>query len=157
MKKVNKYYIFFFTLFIFLSFFSSKSFSNEDIRFLSLKNNEVNLRLGPSFEYPIKLTYNKKYLPVIIIDKSETWRKIKDFDNNSGWIHISQLSKKQTAINYKNNSILFKKATIYSKPLARLELGRLVIIKKCNLKWCKISSGNFNGWIDKNSLWGNVK
>jgi len=157
MKKINKYYIFFFTLFIFLNFFSSKSFSNEDIRFLSLKNNEVNLRLGPSFEYPIKLTYNKKYLPVIIIDKSETWRKIKDFDNNSGWIHISQLSKKQTAINYKNNSILFKKATIYSKPLARLELGRLVIIKKCNLKWCKISSGNFNGWIDKNSLWGNVK
>jgi len=157
MKKINKYYIFFFTLFIFLSFFSSKSFSNEDIRFLSLKNNEVNLRLGPSFEYPIKLTYNKKYLPVIIIDKSETWRKIKDFYNNSGWIHISQLSKKQTAINYKNNSILFKKATIYSKPLARLELGRLVIIKKCNLKWCKISSGNFNGWIDKNSLWGNVK
>ena len=157
MKKINKYYIFFFTLFIFLIFFSSKSFSNEDIRFLSLKNNEVNLRLGPSFEYPIKLTYNKKYLPVIIIDKSETWRKIKDFDNNSGWIHISQLSKKQTAINYKNNSILFKKATIYSKPLARLELGRLVIIKKCNLKWCKISSGNFNGWIDKNSLWGNVK
>jgi len=157
MKKINKYYIFFFTLFIFLSFFSFKSFSNEDIRFLSLKNNEVNLRLGPSFEYPIKLTYNKKYLPVIIIDKSETWRKIKDFDNNSGWIHISQLSKKQTAINYKNNSILFKKATIYSKPLARLELGRLVIIKKCNLKWCKISSGNFNGWIDKNSLWGNVK
>jgi len=157
MKKINKYYIFFFTLFIFLIFFSFKSFSNEDIRFLSLKNNEVNLRLGPSFEYPIKLTYNKKYLPVIIIDKSETWRKIKDFDNNSGWIHISQLSKKQTAINYKNNSILFKKATIYSKPLARLELGRLVIIKKCNLKWCKISSGNFNGWIDKNSLWGNVK
>ena len=157
MKKINKYYIFFFTLFIFLSFFSFKSFSNEDIRFLSLKNNEVNLRLGPSFEYPIKLTYNKKYLPVIIIDKSETWRKIKDFYNNSGWIHISQLSKKQTAINYKNNSILFKKATIYSKPLARLELGRLVIIKKCNLKWCKISSGNFNGWIDKNSLWGNVK
>jgi len=157
MKKINKYYIFFFTLFIILTFFSSKSFSNEDIKFLSLKNNEVNLRLGPSFEYPIKLTYNKKYLPVIIVDKSETWRKIKDFDNNSGWIHISQLSKKQTAINYKNNSILFKKATIYSKPLARLELGRLVIIKKCNLKWCKISSGNFNGWIDKNSLWGNVK
>ena len=35
--------------------------------FLSLKNNEVNLRQGPSFEYPIKLIYKKKYLPVIII------------------------------------------------------------------------------------------
>ena len=157
MKKINKYYIFFFTLFIFLSFFSFKSFSNEDIRFLSLKNNEVNLRLGPSFEYPIKLTYNKKFLPVIILDKSETWRKIKDFENNSGWIHISQLSKRQAAINYKNNSILFKKPTIYSKPIAKLEAGRLVLIKKCNIKWCEITSGDFDGWIDKNSLWGSVK
>jgi len=157
MKQINKYYIFFFTLFIFLTFFSYKSLSNENVKFLSLKNSQVNLRLGPSFEYPIKLTYNKKYLPIIILDRSETWRKIKDFENNSGWVHISQLSKKQTAINYKDNSILFKKPTIFSKPLARLEVGRLVLIKKCNLKWCKISSGNFNGWIDKNFLWGNVK
>ena len=155
MKKISKNFLF--ILFISFIFLSSISLANEYIKFLSLKNNEVNLRLGPSFEYPIKLTYNKKYLPIIILDKSETWRKIKDFENNTGWIHISQLSKRQTAINYKNNSILFKKPTIYSKPIARLEIGRLVLIKKCKIKWCKITSGGFNGWIDKNSLWGNVK
>ena len=158
MKKIiNKFYLLIFVLLLFLDFFLYKSKANENIKFLSLKNHEVNLRLGPSLEYPVKLTYNKKYLPVIILDKSETWRKIKDFENNSGWIHISQLSKRQTAINYKNNSILFKKPTIYSKPLAKLQLGRLVLIKKCKLKWCKITSGEFNGWIDKNSLWGDVK
>ena len=117
----------------------------------------MNLRLGPSFEYPIKLTYNKKYLPIIVLDKSETWRKIKDFENNSGWIHISQLSKRKTAINNKNNSILFKKPTIYSKPIAKLEIGRLVLIKKCNLKWCKITSDKYTGWVKKNYLWGKTK
>ena len=157
MKKIKKYYLFLFILFIFFEFLLAESLANEDIKYLSLKNTEVNLRLGPSFEYPIKLTYNKKYLPIIIFDKSGAWRKIKDFENNSGWIHISQLSKRKTAINYKNNSILFKKSTIYSKPIARLELGRLVLINKCNLKWCKINSGNFNGWINKNALWGNIK
>ena len=157
MKIINKSFLFFFILFVFFEFLLPKSFSNEGIKFLSLKNSEVNLRLGPSFEYPIKLTYNKKYLPIIILDKSETWRKIKDFENNSGWIHISQLSKRQTAINYKNNSILFKKPTIYSKPIARLETGRLVLVNKCNIKWCKITSGDFSGWVEKNSLWGNVK
>ena len=157
MKKKNKYCLIFLLLFFLVPFFTSKSFSNENLNFLSLKNTEVNLRQGPSFEYPIKLIYKKKYLPVKILDKSETWRKIKDFKNNSGWIHISQLSKKKSAINIKNNSIIYKKPTIYSKPIARLEVGRLVIIKRCKLKWCKIITGDFNGWIKKKYLWGKLK
>jgi len=152
MKKNNNYYLFFLILFFF-----TQSSANENINFLSLKNSEVNLRQGPSLEYPIKLTYKKKYLPVLILDKSETWRKIKDFENNSGWVHISQLSKKKTAINSKNNSVLYRKPTIYSKPIAKLEIGRLVLIKKCNIEWCKIASGNFIGWITKSSLWGKTK
>ena len=157
MKKNNKNYLIFLFSFFFILFFFPKSFANENINFLSLKNNEVNLRHGPSFKYPIKLTYNKKYLPVIILDKSETWRKIKDFENNSGWIHVSQLSKKNSAINIKNNSILFKKPTIYSKPIAKLEAGRLVLIKRCKEKWCKITTGDFKGWIFESSLWGKIK
>ena len=114
------------------------------------------MRQGPSFEYPIKLVYKKKYLPVIIIDKSETWRQIKDFENNSGWIHISQLSRRKSGINIKNNSIIYKKPTIYSKPIAKLEVGRLVLIKKCKTKWCKITTGGYSGWIFKDSLWGKI-
>ena len=152
MKKNKKYYL----IFLFL-FFLPKSFAMESINFLSLKNNEVNLRQGPSFKYPIKLIYKKKYLPVIIIDKSETWRKISDFENNSGWIHISQLSKKKSAINIKNDSLLYKKPTIYSKPIAKLEIGRLMLIKKCKTKWCKIATGGYTGWIFKDSLWGKIK
>ena len=157
MKKNNESYLFLILLFFSILFFNVKSFAIENTFFLSLKNNEVNLRLGPDFEYPIKLIYKKKYLPVIILDKSETWRKIKDFENNSGWIHISQLSKKKSAINIKNNSILYKKSTIFSKPIVRLESGRLVLIKKCKIKWCKVISGTYEGWIYKSSLWGKIK
>jgi len=157
MKKKNKQYYTFLILFFLILFFNPKSFAKESINFLTLKNNVVNLRQGPSFEYPIKLIYKKKYLPVIILDKSETWRKIQDFENNSGWIHISQLSKKKSALNIKNNSVLFKKPTIYSIPIAKLEIGRLMLIKKCEAKWCKITSGGYGGWIFKNSLWGKIK
>ena len=117
MKKNNKNCLIFLFLLFSILFFLPKSFANESINFLSLKKNEVNLRQGPSFEYPIKLIYNKKYLPVIILDKSGPWRKIKDFENNTGWVHVVLLSKKKAAINIKNNSILFKKPTIYSKPI----------------------------------------
>ena len=157
MKKKNKHHYTLLVLFFLTLFFIQKSFAKENINFLSLKNNKVNLRQGPSFEYPIKLTYKKKYLPILILDKSETWRKIKDFESNSGWIHVSQLSKKKSAINKKNNSVLYKKPTIYSKPIAKLEIGRLVLIKKCQTKWCKITSGGFKGWVFKSSLWGKLK
>ena len=152
MVKKNKHYL----VILILFFFISNSIANENNDFLSLKNNEVNLRLGPSFKYPIKLIYYKKFLPVIISDKSETWRKIIDFENNSGWIHTSQLTKRKSAINIENNSVLYKKPTIYSKPIAKLETGRLVLIKKCKEKWCKIISGDYKGWIIKSALWGRI-
>ena len=154
MLKINRLCI---ILIISLFFSFEISIAGESFQFLSLKNSEVNLRQGPSFEYPIKLKYKKKHLPVIIIDKSDTWRKIKDFENNSGWIHISQLSKKKSAINIKSNSILYKKSTIFSKPIAKLENGRLVLVKKCQGDWCKIVSENYEGWILKNTLWGRIK
>ena len=153
MKKNKKIIIY---IFLFILFFFSKTYANQNNTFLSLKNNEVNLRQGPSFEHPIKFIYKKKYLPVVILDKSETWRKIMDFENNTGWIHVSQLTKKKSGINKKNNSVMYEKPTIYSKPLAKLERGRLVLIIKCKKKWCKTKSGNFTGWIMKDFLWGKI-
>ena len=101
MKKSDKYYPLLLALFFLFLFFISKSFASEVTSFLSLKNNKVNLRQGPSFEYPIKLIYKKKYLPVKILEKSETWRKVRDLENNVGWIHTSQLSKKKICNKYK--------------------------------------------------------
>ena len=157
MSNNKKYYFISIILFFVILFLISRTIADEIINFLSLKNNEVYLRQGPSFKYPIKLVYKKKYLPVIIMDKSETWRQTKDFENNSGWIHISQLSKRKSGINIKNYSIIYKKPTIYSKPIARLEFGRLVLIEKCKTKWCKIRTGDYGGWMLKNSLWGKFK
>ena len=133
MKK-NKYFYFFFISCLLIIFLNQKSIANENKKFLSLKKNEANVRVGPSRDYPIKYTYKKKYLPLEILDKFENWKKIKDFENNSGWIHTSLLSKKKSAINIKNNSILYKKPTIFSEPIAKLEAGRLMIIKKCKKK-----------------------
>ena len=155
-RNKNNYFILIILFFSFLLFFSN-IYANEKKEFLTLKKNEANLRQGPSFEYPIKLIYKKKYLPVLILDKSGPWRNIKDFENNTGWIHVVLLSKKKSAINIKNNSIIYKKPTIYSKPIVKLEAGRLVLIKKCKTKWCKISSGGYSGWIFESSLWGKIK
>ena len=139
---------------ILIFFFNFENlFSNEEY-FLTLRNEKVNLRQGPSFDYPVKIFYKKKYLPVLVQDKSDNFRKIRDHENNSGWIHISQLSKKKAAIVIDDDIILFSNSTIYSNPIAILKKGRLVKIKKCKKNWCKIITGEFKGWIKKESLWG---
>jgi len=128
---------------------------SEKDYFLTLKYNRVKVRQGPSFEYPVKFIYKKKYLPIKIIDSKDNFRKITDLKNNNGWIHVSQLSKKKSAINIHNLSIIFKKPNIYSQPMAKLEKGKIVIVKKCKEDWCKIITNDYKGWIFKNYLWGN--
>ena len=84
------------TFFLLFIFFNSISYSQAaDEYFRTLRNDKVNLRQGPSFEHPIKITYKKKFLPVLIQDSSDNFRKVRDHENNTGWIHISQLSKKK--------------------------------------------------------------
>jgi len=144
MKKIINI-IFFFTLLI-------SSSSAEDI-FLSLKKNKVNVRYGPSFDSEVKYVYKKINLPIKQIDKKENWRRIIDLKNNSGWIHWSQLKTVNSIITTKDK-ILFKRPSFFSKPIANIKKGRLLIIKKCEIKWCKIRSNNFEGWIETDHIWG---
>ena len=129
------------------------SFSKDEY-FLTLRYDKVNLRQGPSREYPIKIFYKKKFLPVLIQDQSDNFRKIRDHENNTGWIHVSQLSKKKAAIVIDEELIMFKKPTLFSKPIAILKKGRLTKIIRCQEEWCKASTNNYKGWIKKESLWG---
>ncbi len=140
-------------IYFFLILFSLQNLYADEY-FLTLRNDKVNLRQGPSFEYPIKLFYKKKFLPVLVQEKFENFRKIRDHENNTGWIHVSQLSKKKAAIVVDDEAYIFSNNSIYSKPLAVSKNGKLLLIKKCKKDWCKISSKNVKGWIKKESLWG---
>jgi SH3-like domain-containing protein len=144
----------FFYTFSFLTLLITSGFAEET--FLSLKKNKVNVRYGPSFDSDIKYVYKKVNLPIKQIDKKENFRRIIDFKNNSGWIHVSQLKKNNSVI-ANNNKLLFKKPSSFSKPIAQIKKGRLLILQKCEKNWCKIKSNNFEGWIKTDNIWGLIK
>jgi len=141
--------------FLFLSILSIHQLNSQE-NFLSLKKSKVNVRYGPSFESEIKYIYNKKNLPIKQIDKKENFRRIVDLKNNSGWIHVSQV-KKSNSIIILEDKILYKRASNFSRPIARLEKGRLLIVKKCEKIWCNVKTDNYIGWIKTNNIWGSVK
>ncbi len=139
-------------IFFFLIFFCTTAFSNENY-YLMLKNSKVNVRMGPGLDYPVKFIYKKKYLPVKVIDKKENFRKVIDQKKNSGWIHISQLKKVNSVI-VLSNRILFKKPSFNSRPIANIDTGRLLVLKKCKKDWCKVISQTYKGWINMDDVWG---
>ena len=129
---------------------------NAEEKFLSLKKNKTNIRYGPGIDYPIKYIYRKINLPVRQIDIKDNWRRVIFLDNNSGWIHWSQLKPSNSIIAIEEK-ILFKKPSNLSEPLARLEKGRLLVIKKCVDEWCNIITDDYTGWIKVKSIWGSTK
>ena len=134
-------------LILFFSLFFFSTASADDI-FLSLKKDKVNVRYGQSFNSPIKFVYKKINLPIKQIDKKENWRRIIDLKNNSGWIHSSLLKPINSMITLEDK-FLFKKPSKFSKPLAKIKKGRVLIVQKCEGKWCKIKTEKFKGWIKK--------
>ena len=145
-----------FTFLISLNSYAKKGIvTGFDIpRFVSLKSSEINLRVGPSINYPINIKYIKKNLPIEIIDEFDVWRKVKDHENNIGWIKKGLLKGDR----YVLTGIKNHKVKIYNRPNGR-EIG---IIKKNNIlkleiclkDWCNISHQNIDGWLSKKNIWG---
>ena len=141
-------------LFVIL-FFPITSFAQKINYYVTLKHNKVHVRYGPSIDYQIKYIYRKAGYPLKVIDRKENFRKIIDHKNNSGWIHWTQL-KDSISLITTSGKILFRKPTKYSKPLAKIEKGRLLIVKKCEKNWCNVETDKFSGWIDITNIWGEI-
>ena len=127
-------------------------------RFVSIKSNDVNLRVGPSMNYPIKIKYLQKNMPIEIIDEYDVWREVKDFHNQKGWIHKSLIKGDRFAIISTNEN---KKYNLLDHPngkkIGLIKKNNIVELKKCLISWCLISHSNHKGWILKEDLWGVYK
>ena len=124
-------------------------------KLVSVKTSKANLRYGPGKNYPIKLIFIKKDIPLLVIDKFDHWRKVLTSKNTVGWIHKSQLTMKHRSIILKRD-YLRKKPQLSSEKIAFLYDNVNVSVIKCKLYWCKITlkTRKFSGWYIKKFLWG---
>ena len=124
-------------------------------RYVSLKSNDANIRVGPSKNYPIEIKYIKKNYPLKVLEEYEEWRKVEDFKKNIGWIHKSLISGTRTGIVLSNDDKTIKLLnTLDGDVVGEIGKGNIVYLEKCKTDWCLISSGNYKGWIDKKYIWG---
>ena len=124
-------------------------------RYVSLKSDDANVRVGPSKNYPIIIKYIKKNYPLKIIKEYQEWRKVEDFKKNIGWIHKSLVSGKRTGLilpQGNNNIELFN--SLNGNVVGSIGQGNIVYLEKCKIDWCMVSINNYKGWLDKKYIWG---
>ena len=154
--QMRIYFNFFLMLMIYAFSYSPKTVFAENVpKLVSIKTSKANLRYGPGKNYPIKLVFIKKQIPLVIFDQFDHWRKVLTTNNIIGWIHKSQLTVKHRSIVLKPD-YLRRKPKLSSNKIAFLHEYANVSVIKCKVYWCKITLKNrkFTGWYIKKYLWG---
>ena len=141
-------------LFFFILISPLRAEKNPIPRFVSLRPNEVNARVGPGPNYPVEWIYLKAGLPVEIIAEFDNWRKIRDLDGSEGWVHQSMLCSKRHGIIKGREVLMYGERDIKSQPLVRLDQGVVVDLLKCHEDWCQVRIYDFKGWVQRSFLWG---
>lgn len=124
-------------------------------RFVSLKSEETFCRTGPSFAHDIRLTFQRRGLPVIVIAETQDhWRKIRDADGDECWVHKSKLSGRSTAVVIDEGLELRAVPRIEARPRARLGEGVIAQVEKSDNDWLKVKTSNMRGWARRSGFWG---
>jgi SH3-like domain-containing protein len=123
-------------------------------RFVSLGADRVNVRFGPGKQYPIDWVYARKGLPVEIIAEFDTWRKVRDYEEQEGWVHSSLLSSRRTIMVTGEIRELRRTPDPNARVVLRAEPGVVGSLFDCEENWCRIEIEGRRGWLQRSEFWG---
>jgi SH3-like domain-containing protein len=123
-------------------------------RFVSLRSDQVNLRVGPGENYPIEWVLTRKEMPVEIVKEFENWRMIRDWQGTEGWVHERMLTGKRAVVVKGGIRTLHRQPDPASPAVARAQSGVIARLLECRADWCRIDAADHVGWVQRGDLWG---
>ncbi|KAA5605691.1 hypothetical protein F1188_10040 [Roseospira marina] len=127
-------------------------------RFVALKSDRVNMRIGPGIRFPVAWVYERKGLPLEIVRESEDWRNVRDPSGVEGWIHTVMLTSgtRTAMVTGEGRQLLMRRPTPDADAVAEVEPGVVVTLLQCppDGQHCRIEAGSFQGWLARSALWG---
>jgi SH3-like domain-containing protein len=125
-------------------------------RFASLRSDDVNLRAGPGFRYPIEWVYKRRNLPMEIEREFEVWRLVQAPDGIRGWVHQATLTGLRTFMVQGADATLRAEPKDDASPVALLKVGVIGRIRSCEVgsAWCRLQVGDYRGYLKRSQFWG---
>ncbi|KPK27587.1 MAG: peptide-binding protein [Desulfobacterales bacterium SG8_35_2] len=129
------------------------------ITMVSVAGEKVNLRKGPSAQYPVIWELGKGF-PLQVIGSKGNWLKVSDFEKDVGWIYKELVSRKPHLI-VKVNKNSKARINIRSGPgtsykiVGQAEYGVVFATLTREQGWVKVQhEKGLTGWIKRSLLWG---
>jgi len=123
-------------------------------RFVSLRAAEVNVRTGPGTRYPIDWVYQRRGMPVEIVDEFDTWRRIRDWQGTEGWVHQSMVQGQRGILVTGKRHTLRRRPVPDSPGVALVDAGVVGVLHRCQGAWCEVSVAGFSGWLERDAFYG---
>jgi SH3-like domain-containing protein len=128
-------------------------------RFVSLRADAVNLRVGPGDQYPISWIYHRAGLPVEVLREFDVWRLVVDADGTEGWMHEATLVGTRHFVVIGTAPVtLFRSPSNDAHPAAQLMPGVIGLIQRCDAgaAWCRVRVAHIGGWLERSAFWGSL-
>lgn len=125
-------------------------------RFISLLTGDVNLRVGPGFQYPIEWVYKRQGLPVEVEREFDVWRLVLAPDGGRGWVHEATISGARSFVVTGRDRILRRRPDDKAAAVAVLRMGVIGAIRRCKAGagWCEVVVDGERGFLRRADFWG---
>jgi len=121
----------------------------------SIASGEAMMRTGPGRNYPGIWLYKRRDLPIRVVQVYPNWRRIEDPDGQQGWMLVTLLSDRRTALVKPGAPRDIRVEPDTSSPVRyRVEAGVVGRIDECSGAWCRIEIGKRRGYIARDALFG---
>lgn len=122
-------------------------------RFVSLKA-RANIRRGPGLTHRIDWVFTRRGMPLEVVAEHGHWRKVRDVDADSGWIHHALLRGARSAVVVAESAALRRAPETDAPMIALAEAGAIVAVEACAPTWCEVKGDGVSGWVRKAEIWG---
>lgn len=121
----------------------------------SIASGKAMMRAGPGRNYPGTWLYQRHDLPVRVVKTFPNWRLIEDPDGMRGWMLVSLLSDRRTAMVIQGDPRPIRAEPRKSARVRYLaEAGVVGRIDKCGGGYCRFEIGKKKGYIATRDIYG---
>ncbi|OGA99531.1 MAG: peptide-binding protein [Burkholderiales bacterium RIFCSPHIGHO2_12_FULL_61_11] len=121
---------------------------------VSVDRPEINMRSGASTQHSILWALSKGY-PLEVTRRKGNWLKVRDFENDAGWVYRPVVGKTPHVI-VKGRVVNVRSApSTSSRVLGKAEYGEVLRTVEHRNKWVKVQrEGGMKGWVSRGLVWG---